>query len=85
MNIKYGSVPCGARILGRAGTAGCMRASQPRGQSPHGWMGANAARSTTDHRQEHPDVPLIWSDHALVGVSGSSARGRRGFLNHVTF
>lgn len=51
MNNKYGSVPCVARILGQAGTVGCMRASLPWGQSLHSWMGANAAqinnRSTT--------------------------------------
>lgn len=36
--------------------------SAPRSQSPHSWMDANTARSTTDQQQKHPDVPLICSD-----------------------
>lgn len=45
INNKCGSVPCGARILGWAGTVERMRSSLPRGHSPHSWMGANTARS----------------------------------------
>lgn len=68
MNNKCESVPCGARILGRSGTVGCMRASLPGGQDPHSWMGASVPRSTTDQQHEHPDVPLIWSDQVLSPI-----------------
>lgn len=59
MNNKCGSVPCGARILGRAATVGCARACLPRGHTV-GWVPLQP-RSTTDQR-EHLDVSLIWSD-----------------------